>query len=169
MEEKTYYENYPVWIICSCFLITILSYALGAIIFFLLNNTLGWVYIIICLAAIIFGMKLRCCHCYYYGKNCALALGKMAKIFFKPGDPNQFKDPKKLLPEAILSFGSLLLPVIGGIILVIIKFSLLTIVLLAAYIIIAGFGGFASRKNLYCKHCKQGQLGCPAYEGMKKK
>jgi len=31
------------------------------------------------------------------------------------------------------------------------------------------YPGFVSRKNLFCKHCKQGKIGCPAYEGMQGK
>jgi hypothetical protein len=48
-------------------------------------------------------------------------------------------------------------------------FSWLNLGLLLSYALIAVVPGFVLRKNLFCDHCKQAELGCPAYEGMQGK
>lgn len=168
MEKETYYENYPLSIICSSTIITISSYALGTFISYLINPWLALGYIFLCLISLLVGIRFRCCFCYYYGKRCSSGLGKLAPLIFKKGDSSEFKNPKNLIPAGILDFITLLSPVIGAIILMIIRFSWLVLVLLVVCLIVAVLPGFFLRKNLFCKHCRQGEIGCPAYEGMQK-
>jgi hypothetical protein len=92
----------------------------------------------------------------------------MAKLLFEEGNPNEFGNLKNLMPAAIFSFAVLFLPIIGAIIMMISRFSWLALILFIAYIVIAVVSGFGLKKN-FCKHCKQGKIGCPAYEGMKGK
>jgi len=169
MEKETHYENYPFGIVCTSIVLTVLSYTVGTVIFYLINSLLGIGYIILCLISIIIGIKFRCTFCYYYGKRCSSGLGKMAKLFFKKGNPNEFRNPKNLMLPAIFSFSVLFLPLIGAIILTIIRFSWIFLILFASYLIIAVVSGFVLKKNLFCKYCKQGKMGCPAYEGMQRK
>lgn len=164
-----YYEDYPTGIICLSAALTILSYALGALILYMLDTLLGASYIILCLISLLASMKFRCSFCYYYGKNCYTGLGKPAKLLFRKGSSNDFKNPKNLIPAAILSFAVLLLPIIAAIFLLFTKFSWSILILFGCYVIIAVIPGFVLRKDLFCKYCKQGKIGCPAYEGMKGK
>ena len=166
---EKYYEHYPPGIICLSTVLTLLSYALGTLIFYLINSLLGVGYIILCFISLLVAMKFRCTFCYYYTKGCYSGLGNIAKLLFKKGNSNDFKNPKNLIPAAIFSFAVLLFPLIGAIFLLVTRFSWLILILLVAYVVIAIIPGFVLRKDLFCKYCKQGKIGCPAYEGMKGK
>ena len=89
-----YYENYPFNTLCISIVVTLLSYAAGFFIFYLIN--IYWVvgYAVLCLVSLFVGMKYRCKFCYYYGKKCASGLGALARIFFKKGDASEFKTQK---------------------------------------------------------------------------
>lgn len=167
IEGKTYYESYPLRFNCISLGVTLLSYAFGTAIFYLISPIFGLAYALLCLLSVLVSLKLRCSYCYYYGKRCPSGLGILSKQLFRKGDPEGFKDSKNLIPAGILDFGLLVLAVLGGIALCVMRFSLLSASLLAAYILVA-VAGF-SVKKIFCRHCEQGRLGCPAYEGMKGK
>ena len=169
MNNVIYYERYPSNILCVSITLTVLGYALGTLIFCLINGLLGAGYVALCFLSLILGIKFRCCFCYYYGKRCSSGLGSVAQLLFKKGKPEEFGDLKNLMPAALLSFAVLFLPIFGAIFLLVTAFSWLILILLAAYLLIAVIPGFVLRKNLICKYCKQGELGCPAYEGMQGK
>lgn len=167
MEQNKYYENYPFSTVCICSGQTILSYILGTWILFLVNEWLGFGYILLWLFSLLISMKLRCCYCYYYGRTCSFSLlSKLAGMIFNKGDPQEFKSSKKVMPVAAVSFIVSLLPLVGGVILNIMNFSWLNVLLLGVYILSAFLVSFPIRGSLSCKHCKQGELGCPAYRRM---
>jgi hypothetical protein len=169
MNNVMYYERYPSNILCVSITLTVLSYAVGTLIFCLINGLLGVGYVALCFLSLILGIKFRCCFCYYYGERCSVGLGTLAKSLFKKGKPKEFQNPRNLMPAALLSFTVLFLPLFGALFLLVTGFSWLNLSLLAAYLLIAVIPGFVLRKNLICKYCKQGELGCPAYEGMQGK
>jgi hypothetical protein len=107
----------------------------------------------------------RCRFCHYYGKRCPSGLGILSKLLFKRGDPQGFRDMKNLIPAVVMDFGVLLLGAVGGVALCIINFSLLSVALFVTYVLVAVVASFAVKK-VFCAHCEQGRLGCPAYEGM---
>ena len=162
MGKDVYYESYPSNILCSSITLMVLSYAPGTLILYQVNGLLGAGYIILCLVSLILGIKFRCCFCYYYDKRCSSGLGQLAKLLFKEGNHDVFMDPKNLMPAAIFSFAVLLLPLIGVLLLLVTRFSWLVLILFFAYLLIAVIPGFVLRKNLFCKYCKQGEIGCPA-------
>ncbi len=168
VEGNTYYESYPLRFNCISLGVTVLSYALGTAIFYLVDPIFAAGYALLCILSVLVSIKLRCSYCYYYGKRCPSGLGILGKVLFRRGEPERFKDPKNLIPAGILDFGILLLAVLGGVALCVMRFSLLAAALLAAYILVAVVAGFAVKK-IFCAHCEQGRLGCPAYEGMKGK
>ncbi|MFX0208787.1 MAG: hypothetical protein ACFFDT_22585 [Candidatus Hodarchaeota archaeon] len=92
-------------------------------------------------------------------------MGKLAAILFKKGTSNEFSNPKKVIPTAILSFGTMLLPVIAGIGLILSNFSLSNLSLLVIYILFGIVPNFFVRGS-FCDKCMQGQFGCPSYEQM---
>ena len=73
---------------------------------------------------LVVSMKLRCTHCYYFGKYCNFGLGKLAQYFFGKEEPREFRDPKKVRITAILSFGTLLIPLFIGLLMVITDMNL---------------------------------------------
>lgn len=158
-------ENYPIKIVCVSAILTIISYLLGTLVWYVLNPVLGFLFLLLAASTLIISMKLRCTNCYYLGKYCNFGLGKLAAILFKKGDLNEFSNPKKVIPTAILSFGTMLLPIIAGIGLILFDFSLMNLGLLIIYILFGILPNFFVRGN-FCDKCMQGQLGCPSYEQM---
>ncbi|UCG04574.1 MAG: hypothetical protein JSW11_11450 [Candidatus Heimdallarchaeota archaeon] len=158
-------ENYPIKIVCSSVTLTVISYLLGTLVLYVLHPFLGILYLLLAVSTIIVSMKLRCSYCYYLGKYCNFGLGKLAALFFKKGISREFQNPKKVISTAILSFGTMLLPVITGFGLILFSFSLINFSLLLVYILFGILPGFLVRGN-FCDKCIQGQLGCPAYQQM---
>lgn len=158
-------ENYPIKIVCISATFTIFSYLLGTIVIYVLHPILGFIFLLLAVSTIIISMKLRCTHCYYLGKYCNFGLGKLTAILFKEGESEEFRNTRKVVPTAMLSFGTMLLPVITGIGLIVIDFSLINIGLLLVYILFGIMPNFFVRGN-FCEKCMQGHLGCPSYEQM---
>jgi hypothetical protein len=165
MVTKGKLENYPIKIVCVSATLTIISYLLGTFVFYVLNPILGLIFFLLAVSTLIISLKLRCTNCYYLGKYCNFGLGKLAAILFKKGDSNEFSDPKKVITTAILSFGTMLLPIIAGIGLILFDFSLINLGLLIIYILFGIVPNFFVRGN-FCDKCMQGQLGCPSYDQM---
>ena len=107
-------------------------------------------------------MKQSCVNCCYYGKVCGLGRGKISAHLFPREDPGIFARRNitwtTLIPDLLI----MLLPLLGGAILLIRSFSWPTaagMVLLAAL----SLGGNAFvRSRIACKYCKQREIGCPA-------
>jgi hypothetical protein len=167
MSERTY-ESYPFSIFFIASLTSLLNYLLGALIFYLAGGVvLGIAYLVIAFISLALAMRFRCAYCYYHGRRCPTGLGILAGLLFRQRDNVQFANPKNITPVAIVSFSVLFLPLIAGIVYLLFDFTLIMLVSLLLYLMIAVVLGFSLRKNYICKHCKQGDLACPAYEGMK--
>ncbi len=158
-------EKFSKKTVCTTLFSTLISYTLGTVIFFGFNLLGGFIYLALCLVTILLSLKFRCIHCYYYGKLCSFGFGKLSKLIFIQGNSTEFSNPKNIFPVALLSFGTTFFPLIAGIIQNISNFSLLNLFLLIIYILFGIFPNFFIRRNV-CKHCQQGQLGCPAYTHM---
>lgn len=169
MKRGAYYENYPLRIICTSLLFTILSYLLGFIIFYSIDWILGIIYLLVCFISFFVVMKYRCSYCYYYNKRCFSSFGKLSGIFFKKGNPKEFSNPKNLMKAATFDFGLLFAAFFGSLYLVIFRFSILNLLFLIVFLLVSVAPNFFLRKNLFCKGCKQGKLGCPAYKKMQNK
>ncbi len=168
MAERTFEEDYPFSIFLFASLTSLLNYLLGALIFYLIWGVLpATVYVIIALVSLILAMRFRCAHCYYYGKRCSTGLGITAAFLFKQRDNSDFSNPSNITPVAIVSFTILFLPLIVAIVYLLFEFTPLLLLLFLLYLLIAVVLGFYLRSNHVCKYCKQGELDCPAYEGMK--
>jgi hypothetical protein len=158
-------ECYPLRIVCISASLTIISYLAGAFIIYFFNPVLSAFYLILAALTLVVSMKLRCTHCYYFGKFCNFGLGKLAKFFFRKGEPSEFRNHKKVIITAILSFGTMLIPVFIGILMLVTDMTISNLGLLLGYILIGIAPNFLVRGN-FCDKCMQGQLGCPSYERM---
>lgn len=164
-QALTKLESYPIKIVCISASLTILSYLAGAIVVFFLHPLLSVFYLILAGSSLVVSMKFRCINCYYFGKYCNFGLGKLASYLFHKGEPSEFTDPKKVGITAILSFGTLFLPVLIGLILLLSNLSISALALLIGYILIGIAPNFLIRGRL-CEMCMQSQLGCPSYDRM---
>jgi hypothetical protein len=167
--DTIFVRGYPVTIVCMSIFIMLLSYSLGALSFFLIAPWLAIMYGLVCVLSILAGMRFRCIYCYYYGKTCASGLGLLTGRFFKKGNANEFGDTKNLVVPGVLDIILLISPLIGLFYVLAVSYSWPYLLLLIMYLLVAVFLGFISKKRMTCRHCKQGQLGCPAYDGMRGK
>jgi hypothetical protein len=167
--KMVYPDAYPSGTVCFSLGHLVLSDALGAFILYQLHPLFGAAYILLCAVCLIVCLNYRCRFCWYFGKRCYAGLGKLAGVLFEPGEPAGFAKPGNLIPAAIFSFTVLLLPLLVILVIVLIGFSWLNLALLLSYLLVVVAPGFVLRKSLVCDHCKQGELGCPAYEGMQGK
>ena len=101
-------------------------------------------------------------HCYYYGKVCAFGRGKICSWFFKKGDLQKFADKEISWVHILPDFLVVIIPLVGGIVLLVISFNWLILVLIIVQFLVFFIGAAIIRGQLACKHCKQRELGCPA-------
>lgn len=94
----------------------ILTYALGSAILFHLWTIFGVLYVVFCVAGIVLFWGLICSHCTLYDRRCCpCGFGKISSRFFKEGGPSQFPRVFKIyVPIFALLW---VLPLLGGIIL----------------------------------------------------
>lgn len=163
------YENFPFSMVLFAVLVNVSIYALGVVILSGFGNIMAALYLFYCLGNEIHVMKMSCVDCYYYGKWCAFGRGKAAPLLFKQGEPKRFASKciswKELLPDIFIS----LIPLVGGIALMIKDFSLIMVMMLTALVALSFGGNYIVRSKIACKYCKQRELGCPAEQFFNKR
>ena len=113
-------------------------------------------------------IKGHCVNCYYYGKYCALGIGKLSAVFFKKGKKNFAQCNatwKSVLPDFLIS----LVPLLVGIILLMVKFNVWILLAIILLFVLTFMGNALVHGSLICKYCKQRELGCPADKLFNKK
>ena len=152
--------EYPKTSIILGNLIMSLWIALGTIACWFFYPPVAWIYL--AFAIIMVGVALRklvCTNCYYYGRWCSTGWGKLAALFFKEGDTENFGTSigLKLAP---LTYGLLsLIPLIFLIISIVQGFTVFKIVVLLLLLLVSFYSGFISRKKA-CANCRM-KLVCP--------
>ena len=156
------YENFPLWIPFIAILVSFISYSIGAAILSGFGIIFSILYLFYCLGAELLVIIRSCKDCWYYGKICGLGKGKIAPLFVKKGDTQKFAERDISLVHMIPDFLVVIFPLIGGIILLILDFSI-SILIMMIVLIILFFGGTSFiRGSFACKYCKQKEIGCPA-------
>lgn len=162
MEETKCYDNFPAWMALLAVLLTLLIYAIGALILAGFNSIIALLYLLYCLWIELRILQRSCVNCFYYGKTCGLGRGKLCSVLFKKGDPHRFAADEISWAAMLPDFLVFIIPLVGGIILVVMEFTWLLVALLGLFAILA-FGGTAViRGSFACKHCKQREIGCSA-------
>ena len=162
MESLKPYEDFPAAKVVPAVLLNFSIYALGASILSGFGIPAAGLYLLYCIGTEINVMKTSCVDCFYYGKWCAFGKGKVAPLLFRRGDPARFPAKsmswKELLPDMFVA----LIPLAGGITLLIQRFSWGVTLMLALLLALAFQGTYLVRSRIACKYCKQRELGCPA-------
>jgi len=164
MNEVPTYERFPLWIVAISNLVSWSIYIVGAYILARL-----WIWLTVPYLLYSLWLELRlfregCVDCTYYGKMCAFGKGRLCAMAFKQGDPQQFAQQEIAWAEMIPDFLVSIIPLIGGVVALIINgwnwliFALLILLLLLAFV-----GTGFVRAVLACPHCRQREIGCPAY------
>jgi hypothetical protein len=162
MQNDKAYENFPIWIPLLAWVLSLSIYALGTYIFWFLYIPLTAGYIIYCLWIEYRILRFSCVNCYYYGKTCGLGRGKLCAMLFKKGNPESFLEKEIAWKDLIPDFLVMILPLIGGIIILIRDFTWLILVLMVVLVVLSMGGNALIRGSLACKYCKQKEIGCPA-------
>ncbi|HEY6011132.1 MAG TPA: hypothetical protein VIX18_06640, partial [Nitrospirota bacterium] len=135
---------------------------LGAAILAGFGVVMSALYLLYCLGNELHVMKKSCVDCFYYGRWCAFGKGKVAPLLFKQGEPGRFISKmiswKELMPDMLV----LMIPLLGGIALLVQRFSWSVALMLAALLVLSLNGTYVVRSQIACKYCKQRELGCPA-------
>ena len=169
MKDIKSYENFPIWVPLSEILISVISYVIGAIILSRFGVIFSILYLVYCTCAEIFVIMRSCKNCYYYGRMCGLGKGKIASLFVKKGDTKKFAERDISLVQMIPDFMVIIFPIAGGILLLILDFSIILVALMIVMVILF-FGGTAFiRGSFACKYCRQKEIGCPADKIFNKK
>lgn len=167
MGIDTCYESYPPRIVILSNLLGLLSYAFGTAILWLFSRPVAVVYMGLVIFSFVLSMHFRCRFCCYYGRRCFSGMGTLAAHLFPRGKAEEFGRSRNVAPAAVASFAATLLPLAGAIALGLSGFSSLSLAIVIIYVLVAIFPSFYLRPRIYCTNCKQGQMGCPAYRGMR--
>ena len=162
METIKRYENYPMGIVLLSNFVALGIYTFGFLIIFRVGLVFSILYLLFILSLEYRLLRYHCPNCFYWGRICGFGKGKLSSWFFKKGDSSRFclKEFtwKDMIPDLLIS----LIPFVVGITVLILQFDimLLSAVLMLALLTTSGNGYI--RGTLTCRHCKQGELGCPA-------
>lgn len=107
-------------------------------------------------------LATACTRCGYYGHRCALGVGKLVPLLFKEGQADEFaRTMPQLLSTGLLLVLLLVLPVAGGVTLLVRQFTPWRLVQLVALVGLL-LAGLAPHPRLVCRHCHQRESGaCP--------
>jgi hypothetical protein len=162
MKTENTYDCYPGWIVVLSNLVSLLTYGLGFLIIFKVGPIFSILYLAYVAILELRLMRYHCVDCFYWGKTCGFGKGRLSSIFFKKGDAAKFfgrpMSWKNMIPDLLVP----LAPVVVGIVLLIIKFNILTLLAILLLILLTTVGNGFIRGTLTCGHCKQRELGCPA-------
>ena len=162
MAEVRTYENFPAPMVAVSVLVTIAIYAVGALILAGYGVVVTTAYLLYCAFFELRVMGHSCVNCCYYGKMCALGRGRISAYLFPQGDPGIFARMNitwaMLIPDVLV----MLLPLLGGVILLVRSFSWMVAVGMVLLTALALGGNAFVRTRIACKYCKQREIGCPA-------
>ena len=162
MSMNKAYENFPKWIPITAISLSLITYTIGAAILNGFGIIIVILYLLYCFGIELLVIFRSCKHCYYYNKICGLGKGKLAYFLVVKGNPNRFSEREVTLFDLLPDFLVAIFPIIGGIILSIIDFSLIRIGLMILLLLLSTGGTAYLRGSFACKYCKQRQIDCPA-------
>lgn len=153
-------EEYPKAGIILANLAMVLWLVLGTIASWFFSPVAAALYALVAVLMVFFALrKLVCTNCYYYGKWCGTGWGKLAALFFKKGNIDNFSRSIgiKLAP---LTYGLLsLIPLVFGVIAIIREFTVPGVSVLVLLLLVSFYSGAVSRGKA-CVNCKMRTI-CP--------
>jgi len=162
MERTACFESYPMSTVALANLQSISICAIGAYILSGLGLALAGLYIIYVAALAVNVMRNSCVNCYYFGKVCFSGWGKISPYLFNKGDSSAFSQRELTWLAILPDFLTTIIPVFGGIVLIAVSFSWVTVGLVVVLVFLSTGGNALVRGRLACRFCKQRELGCPA-------
>jgi hypothetical protein len=142
MAKKKVYENFPFRTVFLSNIVSILICTIGGYIFLGFGFMFSILYGFYCLLMEFRLLRKACVNCYYYGKVCGFGRGKLCSFLFKKGNPKKFTEREITWLSILPDFMIFLLPLMGGVILLIMNFNWL-ILGLTVVLFFLGFAGNA--------------------------
>jgi hypothetical protein len=153
------YESFPKTTVIYNLLTLGGAMVIGVIVLAQLGVWVGVGYLVL-LALTGYGMlALICARCYYYDRRCATGIGKVVALFFEKGQEKEFGQTASQKGITLLLAVALLLPLVGGVVLLVVGYSTPRLVLLVAWVALL-VAGLAPHPRLVCSHCKLAEQGC---------
>jgi len=137
-------------------------WVIGASILFGFGLLFSVLFIVYCFLTEVSIYRGSCVNCCYYGKVCFSGRGKISSLMFKRGDPQSFVNRKVTFKDLLPDLMVTVIPIIGGIILLITSFSWLVLILMIILLLLASGGNAVIRGRFACRYCRQREIGCPA-------
>ena len=160
--DKGYFEDYPKGIVALSNIFAMSIWVIGAYILSGFGLLFSILFIIYCILTELSVYRGSCVNCYYYGKVCFSGRGKICALIFKGGNPHRFINRKVTFKDLLPDLMVTIIPLIGGIILLITSFSWLVLILMIVLLLLATGGNAIIRGKYACRYCRQRELGCPA-------
>ena len=156
------FENFPWWMVLTCNTVGPAIYAIGIFLLARLGIVWGLLYAAYCVWMEWHLLSGSCRSCYYFGKRCGFGKGRLCSLFFTKtagkGLSAKRISWRNLIPDLMVP----LIPLCGGIIILIRSFSWPVMILMVALAGLSSAGTGLIRGQLACRYCKQRELGCPA-------
>lgn len=157
-EEFAFCETYPKLVVITRWIILSIAFGLGIYILTNIEEALGIIYVVYSLVALTLILPLsRCAHCYYHGRVCNTAWGKVAAYLFPKGDESKFVYHYNY---AILLHLLWLIPLLASLVQLVRERELLALIVFASYVFVLLIDRVLLKK-LACARCHQREF-CPA-------
>ena len=157
-ENFAFCDSYPKSVIIIRWIILGVAFALGVYVLMSIRQILGVFYVVYSLAALTLILPLsRCVSCFYYGKACNTAWGKLAAYLFPKGDESQY-----VAHYSYAIFLHLLwfIPLLASFFQLLRKRDLLALIIFFSYLFILLMERITLKK-VACARCHQREF-CPA-------
>ena len=162
MGEQACFENYPLRIVVLSNLFNFSIWIIGAYVLLGIGILISILFLVYCIIMELRVLTKSCVNCYYYGKVCFTGKGKICSLIFKKGESNRFISGKITWKDILPDMMVFIFPILGGIVLLMISFSIVIVLLLILLLLMSTIGNAVVRGSLACKYCRQREIGCPA-------
>jgi hypothetical protein len=164
------FENYPAWAVLVFNLVSWSVQAAGLYLTYLIWPPFALLFLVYIIYMELSVYREGCVSCYYYGKVCVAGRGKIAKLFFKGGDPRKFGEREINWKDLLPSFLGSIVTVVAGIYLLVFQQGFdWFILLVTAWPVIMFIGNQYTYGELACPNCRQAEICCPVSEFFRKK
>ena len=163
MKEETF-EKYPVWMAIVYYFFSFSVYLAGLYLTFLVLPLFSLFFFVYIAFLEVQVLREGCVRCYYYGKRCVCAKGKLASVFMKKDEKRKFYEREITMKDMIPSMLPMIVTLLAGIYLVVLGLPDINFIIIGIAVwplIVTFFGNPIVYGKLACPHCKQAELGCP--------
>jgi hypothetical protein len=128
------YDDFPTSLVAVNVVEALAALAVGVMIIGQFGSWALLAYLLVGLVAVLLSLAFGCTRCYYYGRVCAMGLGKICRVMFKKRDEEEFGKSLSQTISWTLVGAVLVLPLAAGLISLWADFGLSRLLWLAAFL-----------------------------------